>query len=126
MEDRCTCCGEIAETKHLPLYVIGSEGTELCHQCEMLIVRLIRNIRRKSLKKRENKMSINEKVYSFIQLREELLNDAKAHNTDEQCPLNLYKEDLISFNSHRDLSQILSGIGRWRWKCPFCGQEFEE
>ena len=38
----CTVCQEKGEEKgelkNLDLYVIGSEGTQVCHGCEMLIV----------------------------------------------------------------------------------------
>lgn len=39
----CMNCHEVAETKHLPLYVIGSEGLDLCHKCEMELVGMVRD-----------------------------------------------------------------------------------
>lgn len=53
-------------TRHINLYVIGSEGLVVCHSCEMEIVEHIREKRRKhgikrkediKKKKRENKRS---------------------------------------------------------------------
>jgi ribosome-binding protein aMBF1 (putative translation factor) len=33
---RCTICGHtVTQTRHFDLYVIGSEGVNLCHDCEM-------------------------------------------------------------------------------------------
>jgi len=34
----CWLCGREEETKHFDLYVDGSEGLALCHQCEMMLV----------------------------------------------------------------------------------------
>lgn len=41
----CTSCLAITECKHLPLYIIGSEGCCVCHQCEMDVVNYIRTSR---------------------------------------------------------------------------------
>ena len=27
---------------------------------------------------------------------------------------------------HRDLSEILAGLGQYAWDCPFCGEKFED
>lgn len=45
MEDFCLICGVFDEVRHLPIYVRGSEGIELCHDCEMLLVDFINNLR---------------------------------------------------------------------------------
>jgi len=37
----CTICGGKAE-KYLAIYVVGSEGINVCHYCEMLIVDFVR------------------------------------------------------------------------------------
>jgi len=41
MENFCLICGVFDEVRHLPIYVRGSEGIELCHDCEMLLVDFI-------------------------------------------------------------------------------------
>lgn len=45
MKVTCTICHELDECKSLPLYVNGSEGTQLCLQCELNIVHIIRTMR---------------------------------------------------------------------------------
>jgi hypothetical protein len=35
----CSMCLKIKRTIHFNLYISGSEGTELCHDCEMLVIR---------------------------------------------------------------------------------------
>lgn len=41
----CMICREDnVEVRHIPLYVIGSEGLEVCHSCEMEIVEHIRSL----------------------------------------------------------------------------------
>ncbi len=42
----CTICDELKTTRYIDLYVIGSEGTRLCHACEMLVVEFIRDKKR--------------------------------------------------------------------------------
>ncbi|KKK57000.1 hypothetical protein LCGC14_3058880, partial [marine sediment metagenome] len=39
-------CKDDKETKHLPLYVIGSEGLNICHSCEMMLVHYIQDMMR--------------------------------------------------------------------------------
>ena len=40
----CTICGTEAETTHLELYVIGSEGTELCISCRIMLSKIVQGI----------------------------------------------------------------------------------
>ena len=40
----CRICDNTAETRHLNLYVSGSEGVELCHPCEMSLVQHVRDM----------------------------------------------------------------------------------
>ena len=41
----CMICGNTEkETRHIPLYVRGSEGLSVCHDCEMLIVEIVRDL----------------------------------------------------------------------------------
>ena len=44
MIDRCLLCKEIQETRYIDLYIIGSEGLNVCHTCEMEIVSAIKAI----------------------------------------------------------------------------------
>lgn len=40
---RCTVCGRhLPDVRYLDLYVVGSEGLEICHDCEMDLVSHIR------------------------------------------------------------------------------------
>ena len=39
---KCSVCKEIRNVRHIPIYVIGSEGLYTCHQCEMFIGDAIR------------------------------------------------------------------------------------
>lgn len=38
----CMICQSKEETKHLPIYVIGGEGLDICYLCEMVLVSHIR------------------------------------------------------------------------------------
>ena len=49
METYCDICDEKSETRYIDLFVTGSEGTRLCHDCEMLVVEFIRKEKRKAL-----------------------------------------------------------------------------
>ncbi len=40
----CMICQSEEDTKHLPLYVIGSEGLNICHSCEMMLVHYIQDM----------------------------------------------------------------------------------
>lgn len=52
-ESLCDMCLEMKKTRYLDLYISGSEGTRLCHGCEMLLVRFIRDSARVVLRKRK-------------------------------------------------------------------------
>ncbi len=52
LDTYCDVCNEVAETRYFDLFVIGSEGTRLCHACEMLVVEFIREERRKAQRER--------------------------------------------------------------------------
>ncbi len=58
----CTICDELATTRYIDLYTVGSEGTRLCHDCEMLVVEFIRDKKRSALqeKMRKHKEKVNE------------------------------------------------------------------
>ena len=40
----CRICHVIEECRHVNLYVVGSEGLMLCHECEMRIVEYVRGM----------------------------------------------------------------------------------
>lgn len=40
----CRICGRNGETRHLPIYVTGSEGVDVCQACEIDIVNFIRSM----------------------------------------------------------------------------------
>lgn len=37
----CTVCQEVTDVRYIDLYTVGSEGTNLCHACEMDVVGFI-------------------------------------------------------------------------------------
>lgn len=49
----CDMCLETKETRYIDLYISGSEGTRLCHRCEMLLVRFIQDVGKAALRKRK-------------------------------------------------------------------------
>lgn len=53
MKTLCDICLETKETRHFDLYISGSEGTRLCHGCEMRVVRFIREAARVALRDRK-------------------------------------------------------------------------
>lgn len=38
----CIICGSEGKTRNIDLYVIGSEGLNACHSCEMKVVEFVR------------------------------------------------------------------------------------
>lgn len=48
----CDMCLEMKQTRYLDLYISGSEGTRLCHDCEMLVVHFVRDNARAALRAR--------------------------------------------------------------------------
>ena len=40
----CRICGGLEQLRHVNLYVVGSEGLNLCHECEMKIVEHVRSL----------------------------------------------------------------------------------
>lgn len=40
--DSCTVCKEVRHVRYVDLYVIGSEGSWLCRDCEMEVVQFVR------------------------------------------------------------------------------------
>ena len=38
----CRICGTKGDTKHIDLYITGSEGLQVCRLCEMAIIDMIR------------------------------------------------------------------------------------
>ena len=41
----CMMCLKDTEVRHINLYIIGSEGFDCCHPCEMEVIRFIRDKR---------------------------------------------------------------------------------
>jgi hypothetical protein len=44
MKGICMICRDITEIRHISLYVVGSEGLDVCHSCEMNIVHFVRDL----------------------------------------------------------------------------------
>ena len=40
----CNICSNTEETRHINLYVSGSEGLIICHPCEMSLVQHVRDV----------------------------------------------------------------------------------
>lgn len=49
----CMMCLKDKEVRNIPLYIIGSEGLDICHDCEMDVVRYIRKRRTSSARVRK-------------------------------------------------------------------------
>jgi len=43
-EGKCYACKEVKQVRWKNLYTIGSEGTDLCIECEMKVVNFVRNL----------------------------------------------------------------------------------
>lgn len=41
---RCRICGDITDIRNINLYIFGSEGLDVCHECEMPIVNFVREV----------------------------------------------------------------------------------
>ncbi len=41
----CMICESKEPTRHIELYIVGSEGLDVCHACEMIIVGYIRTLK---------------------------------------------------------------------------------
>ena len=55
MVTNCSMCDEVHDTRYIDLFVTGSEGTRLCHDCEMMVVEFIRDKQRLTLEQRIRK-----------------------------------------------------------------------
>lgn len=54
----CYACGEDKPVRWKNLYTIGSEGTWLCMQCEIMVVNFVRGLSRKALRKKIEQIKI--------------------------------------------------------------------
>lgn len=45
-EGTCLVCHEQTSVRTKNLYTIGSEGTDMCHKCEMKVVRFVQDLMR--------------------------------------------------------------------------------
>jgi ribosome-binding protein aMBF1 (putative translation factor) len=55
----CYICKEDVEVRRIDLYVIGSEGIDVCHDCELILVDTARNF---SLIATKAKISVHRKL----------------------------------------------------------------
>lgn len=69
-------------------------------------------------KPNEEILEILKTLDQFLILLRRLRNMARRQYSPRYCPLARY--------DHYKVSQILWGIGCWKWKCEFCGEEFQE
>jgi hypothetical protein len=51
-QGRCLICGEDKKVRHKNLYLIGSEGTMMCVECELDLLKYLRKKQIKFTKKR--------------------------------------------------------------------------
>ncbi len=61
----CMMCGITAKLKHFDIYIIGSEGLDICKSCEMEVVEFVREKRREYGIRRKEKFK-REKIYRHI------------------------------------------------------------
>lgn len=52
-QGRCTICGEIGSVRHKNIYLIGSEGTDMCESCERDLLKYLRDRMREFTMKRK-------------------------------------------------------------------------
>ena len=45
---------------------------------------------------------------------------ADYHCQPKWCPI------ILTGHDHYNISMLLSGMGRWTWDCPFCGETFTD
>jgi hypothetical protein len=64
------------------------------------------------------------KVKEFLELRKELLNEAKKQFKFSECPLNPDNDNEYEELGHYGLSRIFTGLDKYEWECPFCGRTF--
>jgi hypothetical protein len=57
----CSICNSKEKTKFIDLYVFGSEGLYLCHECEMKLVEFVRGTKSQYLKKRMEEYKLNKR-----------------------------------------------------------------
>jgi len=50
---QCTICQKWDDCKYLDLYTIGSEGTQVCHSCELALVEFAQTLIRIATKSRK-------------------------------------------------------------------------
>lgn len=53
-------------------------------------------------------------------IKEALIFAESYEHSGGECPI------MTEGFDHYDYSKMLTGIGKWRWRCPFCGMEFED
>lgn len=41
----CGICTEVTEVRHISLYIEGSEGLNVCHECDMMLVSYVRHMK---------------------------------------------------------------------------------
>ena len=44
MTSKCMICYSDKDTRHINLHIMGSEGLDICHDCEMRLVSIIRHM----------------------------------------------------------------------------------
>ena len=70
-------------------------------------------------------MKIELKVKRLVELKQEILKEAKGWKGDA-CPLTQFdNSDDFSLN-HGHLSEFFTGLGMIIWDCPFCNETFSE
>ena len=51
---RCMLCHETTEVRHINMYLIGSEGLDCCHPCEMEVLKYMRQLSREATLRRRD------------------------------------------------------------------------
>lgn len=65
----CMMCHNEREVRNISLYVIGSEGLTVCHECEMEIVEYIRGVMTERTRMRIAKFKAEKRKEKFKKIR---------------------------------------------------------
>ena len=65
VDGACMVCSQWTKVRHLPLYVIGSEGLTVCHTCEMKIVDFVRGMMREEVAKKKEQFKLKKRRYKL-------------------------------------------------------------
>ena len=71
----CLICGKDKETRYIDLCVIGSEGLNICHSCEMKLVEHVHVVIREQMEIRKNNFKLGKPIYSLGEIEQIIKKD---------------------------------------------------